>query len=680
MPENRIVQFLLQFLFSTIGCLLFRAAGLLLLSLAGKRNPNEDKGFLGYFYPLFHGITFCIALYAVIRSGLLSVHLLVLGAYLVWLVKGSRGWGHFSFGSAIAPLFARWLEVAGICLLFTGIFHFLPESEYKQNDSFFYLKMAESLNSTGQENVHLYNNLFDPSFHGVEPYHYAEMWLNALLLRGAGYFLPGIQVFRYIGYTVLSVCVLYGFWGVYEVFSGRRAGWWAQLFCVAFLFFLPDILDYSSFLRHYVVFGFDNNYLERINFRTIYLYLIPVLLSCREEGGREEKGPVGGLSFETVLYFVCLSVVSYLCFLVLIPATLIFVLLGFALPGLGVTRRVLVQKGLLAGGTALFFGLFYGLFSNKEIGGFYRGSWQELFLFLKGHSFYILSSFLTTLAYIVGIVFVYTGFIWTTMRDQAVRFCWEYRLLLTWVAVVSVTGVGMARILTYQDNAYQLAFLGYVLAAWFIFIFWCRIFAVMRGSMFRTAGIMLFLAGYILFKVREGKAASTDVFRSGNSTYSKGGYTEEYIGKVTAFVKGRNDLLGGYLGDSSYYRQMNYFSLRNPNVYFPPISYIMAGRDRSNYEFCLSDSAAILTDIDRNNSYETGYLEDAIRRSGFYIYRKKAGLERREALHRFISGRHLQYLIVSGRSCEAEIEGIDAEQRLRDPSTGELFLVLKTGD
>src|ERR1700761_3187927 len=123
MVESRIMQFILQFLFSTIGCLFFRAAGLLLLSLAGRREARNGRGFLDYFYPFFHGITFCIALYAVIRSHFLSIHILILGVYLAWLATGVRGWGKVSLRPAIGLIFSRWAEVAVICLLFTGIFH-----------------------------------------------------------------------------------------------------------------------------------------------------------------------------------------------------------------------------------------------------------------------------------------------------------------------------------------------------------------------------------------------------------------------------------------------------------------------------------------------------------------------------------------------------------------------------
>jgi hypothetical protein len=216
------------------------------------------------------------------------------------------------------------------------------------------------------------------------------------------------------------------------------------------------------------------------------------------------------------------------------------------------------------------------------------------------------------------------------------------------------------------------------LAAFLIFVCWCHFSAAIGGNLFWPAGIGVFLLGYVLFKVRERREDTMDVFRRGSSFYGSKHYTEQYIGAVTRYLRGGENLLGGYLEDSSYYRHMGYFSLRNPNVYFPPMSYIIAGGVLSNYEFCLSDTTAILTGIDKSDAYQISYLDDAIRRSGFYVYRKQTGLQRREALRNFIISRHLQYLIVSGKASEAEVADIPTRKKFEDPSTGEIFLVLKT--
>jgi hypothetical protein len=480
MMENKIVQFILQFLIAAIACFLFRAIGLLLLHLAGKGYPEDRRGYLGQFYPLFHGITFCVSLYAVIRAHFVTIHVLILGVYVVWFFggvwrkarmgEGARAGRAVGVGDGVGAVFFRGREVLFACLLFTAVFNFLPDAENTQNDSFFYLKIAESLNSTGQENVHTYNNVFDPAFHGVEPYHYVEMWLTALLLPVTRWIIPGIETFRFVMFTILSVCMLYGLWGTYEILSGRRADRWARWFSFAFLFFLPDVLRYVPFLQRYVLYSFENNYLERFNFRTVYLYLLPFLLSARKGMG----------SFESILYFVCLSVASYLCFLVLFPSALVIVLFGLVRQG-GDTRRSFLQLGALSGCTGLFFWLFYNHFSNTVVGGFYRSSPRELILFVRSHWIFILFSIASSLAYILALGGLYTGYFWLKRRREAIRFCMENNKLLTGVGVMVVIGITMARVLAYQDNAYQIAFLAYMLAAFVIFACWCFFSGVMEG-------------------------------------------------------------------------------------------------------------------------------------------------------------------------------------------------------
>jgi hypothetical protein len=690
MVENKIVRFILQFLIAAIACFLFRAIGLLLLHLAGKGDPEDRRGYLGQFYPLFHGITFCVSLYAVIRAHFVTIHVFILVFYMIWLGAGRwrkvRVWGAGGIVGAGA-VFSRWREVLLGCVLFTAVFHFLPDGENTQNDSFFYLKIAESLNSTGQENLHTYNNAFDPAFHGVEPYHYVEMWLTALLLPVTRWIIPGVETFRFVVYTILSVCMLYGLWGTYEVLSGRRADRWARLFGFAFLFFLPDVLRYVPFLERYLLYNFENSYLERINFRTVYLYLLTFLL-CMRKGMDRRVGVGKGVGlFESILYFVCLSVASYLCFLVLFPSVLAIVLFGLVRPGEARRpgedkRKSFLQMGALTGCVGLLFWLFYNHFSGKAVGGFYHSSPGELLLFVRRHWAFILFSIATSLAYILAIVVLYTGYFWLRRKSEAIRFCRENDKLLTTVGVMVVISVTLARMLAYQDNAYQIAFLAYMLGAWVIFACWSFYSGVlgdgslMRGRWFRVLGIAVMLAGYVLFKIREGRAVSTDIVADGNSFYGNRHYSNQYIGEVTAYVQGREGLLGGWLADSSYYKGLDYFGLRNPNVDFPPINYIIAGRVAANYEFCLSDSAAILADVDPTNEYEVNYLDNAIKRSGFYVYRRRMGLQRSEALHRFIRDRHLQFLIVSGKASEAEIADLPVGQRFSDPATGEVFLVL----
>src|SRR5258706_10191197 len=136
MPETRVVQFVVQCLVSITACFIFTAIGSILLALVeDKSDPKDREGSLCNFYALFHGITFSVCLYAVIRTGGITVHLLILAAYFWWLAGSARSWKRLTVMSFFPGAFARWREIVLGCLLFTAIFHFLPESEYKQNDS-----------------------------------------------------------------------------------------------------------------------------------------------------------------------------------------------------------------------------------------------------------------------------------------------------------------------------------------------------------------------------------------------------------------------------------------------------------------------------------------------------------------------------------------------------------------
>jgi len=673
MVGDNFVQLMLQCLLGIVASCAFYIAGSLLLFCAGAKKEEEGSA-AAFFFPMFHGMNLSVAVYAVGRCGSHTLSVLVAGGYVAWLVaarlrrkggqeRGGRGWGPIPLG-----------RIALACAFFTLVFRFLPESEYKQDDSFFYLKIAESLNATGQENVHAYNNAVDASFHGVEPYHYTELWLNAALISCTRRLLPGIQTFRIAGYTIISVCLLFGLLGYYEVFAGRRAGLPAALFCLSFLFFIPDLLQYFPAMRHYLVYEMESNSLERPNFRTLYLYLLPLLLGLKRERG----------AAETSVFVISFAVVSYIYFLVFIPVMIVLCLCAWVF-GWESGRRLMRNYGIPAGITAVFFAMFYGFFSNRIAGGYYRSSLSEAAGHVRKSLFFVGSTIVTSMGYLLFIVVLYTFFFFVRDRAGGARFFRENRGLLAGTGVFIVWSIVISRVLSYQDNAYQLAHPAYVLGALAIFAVWAFFAGTRKAEVILTgtrrakvllAGTLVFAAGYVLYKWKEGKEARVDIFRqNGNIVYGGSPYSEGYLARVTGFFSGAGDVAGGYLCDSVFYSNL-YYSRRNPNVYFPPVSYIIANRIGSNYEYCLSDSTAMFANLDRADPYQADYLSVAIRRSGFYVFQRMGGWQRSEAIRRFIAGRHLRYLILSGRKCEAEVAGIPVAQRFEDPRTGEVFLCL----
>jgi hypothetical protein len=707
MITNSWWQYLWEVLFSVAGCLFFMAIGEAVLAWrgvdggvsrsGGERRRGGGEGWRGWrrdFFCLFHGLTVGVSVYAIVMARFATVQTLVAVAYGGWIWMGRRGGrrrgkrggdesvlrgegeggrdldvvrrGGDGGGGAVRR---RWREIVVASLVFVCLLHVLPESEYKQNDSFFYLKMAEAMNTTGQENVHGINNEYGSRFHGVEAYHYIEIWLSALLLRVTRFCLPGIASFRFIGYTILSVGWLFGLLAAYEQLARRKAGMVAAIFCLSTVFFLPDVVDYWPGLRHYVVYAFENNYLGRPNFRVIYLYLLPLLLSLRREPDIRD----------VALYSVCWCTASYLCCVVLIPAVVLLWAGSFVVRGGAAHRRFLQRWAGAALATGVVLAVFYVLLGNGVISLYYSDSPAELGGYLRRHYYFVGTTIVTSLAYIAMVVIGYTGWLWIFRRRLVVAFLRENMLAVMLMVAVIPVSIVEARMLSFEDNAYQLAFVGYIAASLLIAYIWLSMAAHFRTVGFGLAGCLAFAGGYAVRTVWTGRDAFVDITKqNGMAVYGGRLYSGQYLATVGDFVRGKALLRGGYIGDSSFYQGL-YYSRRNPNVYFPPLTYIIAGEVESNYEFSLSDPAAILTGL-TGDPIGAGYLERAIGRSGFYQFElevRRAHLDRAEVVRAFIRDRKLGYLIVSGEAAMPDLQGLPVERRFRDDSTGEWFIIFK---
>jgi len=85
---------------------------------------------------------------------------------------------------------------------------FLPDK-----GKIYYANLSDML-FTGQENRWGTNNLLDPYYHGVAPYHYFELWLNAMFSRISA--APGIVSFYVFTYPFLNFVAALGLLAVLE--------------------------------------------------------------------------------------------------------------------------------------------------------------------------------------------------------------------------------------------------------------------------------------------------------------------------------------------------------------------------------------------------------------------------------------------------------------------------------
>ena len=133
------------------------------------------------FYQFLAGLFVTISLYSIIVTRGITINILILPLlyFLFWsgtktrLVATVHQLPHIGL--------KHYLEMAAVAFLSLMILHAFPVNGYKQADGFFYLKIAEGMNASGQENISHYFNLYNKDFHGVEPYHYFEIWITAFI-------------------------------------------------------------------------------------------------------------------------------------------------------------------------------------------------------------------------------------------------------------------------------------------------------------------------------------------------------------------------------------------------------------------------------------------------------------------------------------------------------------------
>lgn len=655
-------QVLLQAAFSIFFCLLFYTIGKLLLAVFLPGDGNERNGYADIFYAMLSGMMAVVVLYSTIFSAFRTINILLPAAF--FCLKGKmpvRPKVDLAGGTVMRTMARLALPAIGFVLLI----NFLPESEYKQKDSFFYLKISEALTLTGQENANNYYNTLDGAYHGVEWYHYFELWLNAFLLRITHYWLPNIQAFRIVCYSVLSVVFLNGLFHVYEVITGQKIRIAGLLFCIAFLFFMPDIFSLlPAVIRRLMTFNFENNYLERPNFRIIYLFFLPVLTRLWQKKYDE------GLFF----FLLCLCIVHPAVFLGLVPAIFLLSVTGWKHAS---GRSFAYRKGLY-----IFFlfvalyGIFYLVFRTKGVPAMYHTDFHDAIVFYKRSYRYVILTIFSSLLYcalLAGaavVLFRYLG--GTESREQVIK----NRGLTTFFVALTACCIVVARVLGYLENLYQVAYTAYIVVSLFIFILFALV--VKRGRLYALPVIILTLAGYAIFKTATFHTQGRSIFyHGGGGGYGGVTYSAGYLAQVNAFMKEAGSCAGGYLADSSYYRPL-YYSNRNPAVYHLPLTYIIANNVTSNIDYCLSDQNDILYDGTGALQHNV-YLGNGIDRSYYHWFKKRlcAGQPNNACATAFALQHRLKYLILTrGIAIDSALSN-HTSQVFTDSNTGERFLVLR---
>ena len=656
------MQLLSQLAIAFVVCLFLLLIGGWVRAFFKYNNDNEGLSYKNTFYNLLTGMVFVVTTYAIVISGYKTIHILiVLMAFLCFRNRIQSKPRFVSPGM-------NWKSVLELLLLaglFTLILNFFPESENKQRDSFYYLKIAEALQFTGQENTNNYYNLLSKDYHGVELYHYFEGWLSALLSHFTEWLIPNIQQFRIVTFTILSVVFSYGLFYVYELLTRSTPGLLQKLYCLAFVFFTPDVFYYlPGSIRYYLVYNFESNFLERPNFRLIYLFLIPVIVELfnHRTGSR------------FVFFLSCLCVINPTVMAMMAPAFLLLVVYQYVILKDRSGWIVHSKEILIFAAFLIAYLTFYVLLSARSIPPMYDTALQEATHFFQQSWKFIILTIVTGLLYVSLFMAIawYIGY--KLIPDATAAFIKNNKKLLLVAGLFIVTGIVMSRTFVFIENLVQVSFNSYMIVSLLIFMLFVPM--VKKSWMFTVLAVTVSLGGYIMHKQYAEHTSSLIFEQNDRLTYSGKQYSENYINDVLSYATSEKNILGAYIADSTYYKDLHY-GLRNPNIYHLPITYIISNHVRVN-DFCLSDPLAIK--YDANSKFKNNdYLNNAISRSYYHrTYNSYSFSDQQTLLQvkHFILHHKLQYLVLTSGIPIDSIPGLNFSRKFYDPNTKERFWVI----
>ena len=303
------------------------------------------------FIKLFAGTLGTVFLYAVAVTKGNTVNMGLLIPFLIpFIVNRRKGKPTVSLPlyEVFRPDRKKAIELLGIALpVFFFFFFLLSDRQLSfpvppHPDYIYYARLADYLNATGIENMNL---PLTGDYIPPVPYHYFEIWLNALLAKATG--LPALLTQQLICHVTLFVMLYCGLLALAEA-AGGTPGLGLRILAISFFFFQGirwPLLD-ETLLQ-------DNDYFFYASVLFHKKYLFPYLVFCAFLVHAFQKRNTAAL-----LTLLVLPVISASSSIPVLAAILLFL-------GLNHLKRLchfnirMVLGAVIA--TALFLYLFYAL-------------------------------------------------------------------------------------------------------------------------------------------------------------------------------------------------------------------------------------------------------------------------------------------------------------------------------
>jgi hypothetical protein len=643
--------------------LLFYISGRVLLSVFDKR----DESYSTFFLSFVTGLTGIVVLYSMLKSGFRTVNLLILVVGVLIFILYRKKLARPKISGLFFLRHVGGLFLLSVCFVF--LFNFAFESKTIQADSNYYLKIAESIKLTGQENTHQYKNLYGNQFHGIEAYHFFEMWLASFIMEFSDHFLSTLVIFRIVAQSIIMSGVILGLLSLAETLKKRSLSVWDKLFTLFFsVFFFPDYLDLFAIRADFFHYTVESNLLIRPNFRTYWLFLIPPVLFLLRKNYR--------MFVLTILILPVISVTTALP----VYGTLALLLIGnFKFKYLGELNTIKSIAVLFLSG--LLFFLVLTIFKIKNIEPYYSFTLESILAYYKiNYKAVIYLIFNVTLhAMILFLPFYFTVYI--LKGKLRTGFFIRNQLLVLFFLLLLACGIISFQIFTFMSNTYQFAFISYVGLALFLYtyVFYEEKTAV-EFNLYKQA-IPVILTIYMLFSLNKiNPFKMPTIFSTLRSEFPQTGYSEEYLENINNFFSSqKNTAHGAYICDSLYYQNKSY-AQRMPDIYFLPSSYYISSKCSYSYEFCLSREKDLLYKLD-DGAQNQAYLKYSYTSTPFYLYAKKhpALAGNFSALrNNFLLENRIGYLLLTKNIRIDSSLSLLIKKIISDPNTGEKFLALKT--
>ncbi len=659
MLHINLVEILVQSLIAYVFVIGFISVGHAFLKIAST-NDKASFTYGSLFSRFIAGLIITVCIYSVLAAKGVTINLLLLPLlHLLFVKKQGLPQADTTYDDKQFSIFGELALAVFLSILFL---HLFPESEYKQADSFFYLKIAESLNATGQENLNHYFNHYNAAFNGVEPYHYFELWLTAMIMQVTDGFMASVDAERFVRHGIILSGVVLGLYFLVQELTLKKIDFLKKLYCWSLLFFIPNLLNYFPSLHQIFITDFEGNLLERPNFRVIYLLLIPVFASLYRHKYQEQ-----------VLYWLLiLSVVSFVCAIAIVPALACYFFFMLFVKKQWQYKHEILKLIVFC----LVMAGFYFLFKGDKLPALYQSDWKIFISKTAAGWKFIAFSIFTCSLYIalLAAIFLLPFYLIAkrTFTENVKSLFSKFGL----VVLIACMGLLLARLLYQKDNAYQLLYIAHIVATVFIWLMVLLVLDKLAKPRFFLYASLMFIATLALKATVEHRSFFVDTFRqNGNFVYDGKPYSKSYLEAVKTYFQHHENITGGYIADSAFYAG-TYYSRRNPNVYFLPVTYIVSKSTNQNFEFCLSDSTDIMVNVEYN--LERDYLENAISRSYFYQYKNlHPNVEAGELLKKFIAVHGVHYLFVT-RDVILNKEVLSmATTQVQDANTGERFIVFR---